>query len=86
MSEMVKRVALALAKAERMDFNPDRLVNVYSPLARAAIKAMREPTETMVAHAAKQCTFDVEVGYGARIPAIYSAMIDAALSKAGKTE
>lgn len=45
MSEMVERVARAIARAEKWDNISEKTLSVYLPLARAAIEAMREPTD-----------------------------------------
>ena len=47
MSEMVERVALALAKASGIN-DWSKAAHEFEDDARAAIEAMREPTEAMV--------------------------------------
>ena len=42
-SEMIERIARAIARAEKWDDISDKTLSVYLPLARAAIEAMREP-------------------------------------------
>jgi hypothetical protein len=83
MSEMVERVARAIFP-EAEDYTWDDFANapngsaeritasVYRMRARAAIEAMREPTEAMV-HAGMS-------EEGTDLPSEYRAMIDAALS------
>ena len=86
MSEMIERVAKALAKA---DGDPSVLFDYYLEHARAAIEAMREPTEEMSKAGFVVNKFDNEIRCCdsprrlARItmPAdpAWKAMIDAAL-------
>lgn len=45
-NEMIKRVARAIADANMEDY--DELKELHDALARAAIAAMREPTEAMI--------------------------------------
>jgi len=71
MSEMIERVAKALAISDgaKLDHNP----NVYLTLARAAIEAMRRPTESMFEatdHICERTGDELE---------IYTAFIEAAL-------
>jgi hypothetical protein len=82
--DMVERVARALAVADGM--HPEAVSNdedqvpvwtLYVDDARAAIEAMREPTEAMVGSGADH---DAEGGGTGNPIAIYTAMIDAALS------
>lgn len=75
MSEMIERVARAIMSEE----NPDSL-DQYSAMARAAIEAMREPTDEM-----KNCSEEVHWGYSCHVcgglKEGWQAMIDAALGK-----
>lgn len=79
MSEMVERVARAIADAGGSDFDqlPSKhgpgfgLRNMYMNMARAAIEAMREPTQRMEDAAFSQTMTIPTRGY--------TAMIDAAL-------
>jgi isocitrate lyase len=70
MSLMVERVARAIAAADQKDYMED--CERYDRHARAAIEAMRAPTEAMV---------DAGLGDQERIHPhlVYRAMIDAAL-------
>lgn len=89
MSEMVERVAVALARkhyADRFnkDANSDHVnLNVsnnwhlFMADARTAIKAMREPTEEM-------CDAPADAGNIHRARAIWTAMIDSILNEEGK--
>jgi hypothetical protein len=70
MSEMVERVAQALADAEYRSYDGD--ANHYE-MARAAIAAMREPTDDMIC-AAKDEDMAWNVGD------VWRAMIDEALA------
>ena len=85
MSEMVEKVAKAIADAAGSDF--DRLPathgpghglrNMYLRMARAAIEAMRETTEAMLTAGDDCCG---EYGCGVwRMREIFTAQIDAAL-------
>jgi len=68
---MIERVARALLVADRSAITPD----YYQRMARAAIEAMREPTEAML---------DAGVNFrerNARTEQIWQAMIDAALKE-----
>jgi hypothetical protein len=47
-SEMVERVTEAITKAETEWLDSDRSISLQEATARAAIAAMREPTEDMV--------------------------------------
>lgn len=85
MTEMVERVAWAIARARwgNVYTLPDdveearrRMIKQIIPLARAAIAAMREPTEEMVA-AAPWWEIDEQTDEAA---AIWRGMIDAALA------
>lgn len=73
MSEMVERVAAAIANYWlEIGFDPSL---PDEGAARAAIQAMREPTDAMKI-AALDATFDV-----GDVPIIWQAMIDAALKE-----
>lgn len=81
---MVERVARALAKADRIEICSDASYEFssYGPKARAAIEAMREPTETMERHgqwAVETCTRDDPCETPAKH--IWSDMITAALGE-----
>ena len=86
MSEMVKRVATAMA-SKRMELIAQPLSRIWDELAAAAIKEMREPTDAMVRSGYKAIRSnvyaDVEHGEAALIvehPAgaeVWTAMIDA---------
>jgi len=74
MSEMIDRVAMALKQVwEAGDKNPE-----YGELARAAIEAMREPTEAMI-QAAKNTDYGSD-DFGAGPSTHWHEMIDAALA------
>jgi hypothetical protein len=82
MSEIVKRVARALAKAEGYQYDP----HPYDERARAAIKAMREPTEAMLGRLLDggdrifpMSTLGEFYGSGAALAENYRAMIDSIL-------
>ncbi len=102
MSEMVERGAQAIAaylhgSADTLAFQggepPKEAWKFYIPAARAAIEAMREPTQAMLDDAQEALGYEVEfVGGGGNfkfctndLRAIQSALIDAALSEP-KTE
>lgn len=61
MNEMIERVARAICREERQAGDSDAVYQAveeacwfgYVDFARAAIRAMREPTATMVEHAAR---------------------------------
>jgi len=82
---MIERVARAMWDAReqtlpsrtRVPFD-DRLTNDIWVMARAAIEAMREPTEAMVAAIGGRCIFDPSLE--AEFQRGYREMIDAALS------
>ena len=78
MSEMIERVAQAICG----DDNPENILTIHRTRARAAIEAMREPTDAMKV-AALSATFDEERGgdrvYARDVPIIWNAMIDEAL-------
>jgi hypothetical protein len=76
--EMVQRVAKAIAEAvgERDPLDPRFLSeSAYGDMARAAIAAMREPTEAMCAAGASASTSVRPEG----VPLIWRAMIDEVL-------
>lgn len=75
---MVERVMLAMADADGQNLKNPATTLVFRKLARAAISAMREPTEAMIdaAHSATQV-----VGNLANVVSIHQAVIDAALSE-----
>lgn len=74
MSEMIERVALAIMRVETEDKISD-----YYKFARAAIEAMREPTEDM-----KNCSEEIHWGYRCQVcgglTEGWQIMIDAALT------
>jgi len=77
MSEIVERVAKAIMGAE----NPDAL-DQYTEMARAAIEAMREPTQDMrLAGVAEWCKPDATLEHESTLVfnVIWRAMVDAAL-------
>lgn len=71
MSEMVERVAAAIRESRPLD-----CYAAYEQAARAAIEAMREPTEAMVGEGKAAPTYGDGVS---DIPKVWRAMIDAAL-------
>lgn len=73
MSEMMMRVARALSDADHMADGD------YRKLARAAIEAMREPTEAMIASDQLPYSPGEMIGF-------WEIMIDAALSPSPNTE
>lgn len=80
--DMVERVARAICKAEGFDPNSTETTEAsywttWEKHARAAIAAMREPTDGMelAAYAAERASPSSNLPYGIA----YSAMIDAAL-------
>ena len=78
MSEMIERVARALATAEGE--NPNSTWMFYENKSRAAVEAMREPTEEMKAAFDK----DVDDWFDHQIHDdhhLYKCMIDAALKE-----
>jgi hypothetical protein len=78
MSEMVKNVAQAIAHADSyggLEHAHERTLLHYSTLARAAIEAMREPTEEMIA------ACDINIPTEGMIIGVWTDMIDAALDK-----
>jgi hypothetical protein len=83
MTDMVERVARAIyedrngPRCEPWGTKPKGHKDPYRADARAAIEAMREPTEAMVGSGADH---DAEGGGTGNPLAIYTAMIDAALS------
>lgn len=81
MSEMVKRVAEAIRKSEAYWWNrPDEPEDdLAETLARAAIEAMREPTEAMDAAARTECRrMGVEP-----VTHIWDVMLDSAINDGG---
>ena len=95
MSEMIERVARAIALAALDDetrsvVDPENwpVAESYCDMARAAIEAMREPTEAMIDAGVNAKRQNVDVYFdGATVPrknverVIYKDMIDAALSE-----
>ena len=82
MSEtMVERVARAICRATHPDMPWDRVIEFY-PQARAAIAAMREPTEAMLDEA-ERWTFYCEECKESTIhrDRVWAAMIEAALKQ-----
>lgn len=80
MSTMVERVTLAIAKTKpttRVGYNEyGQHVEIdYGPVARAAIEALMEPTDTMVKAGSEQFCQDYEA------PLIWASMIQAALKE-----
>lgn len=73
MSEMVERVAEALAKS-------DKYTSDYTALARAAIEAMREPTEGMTNAAFNIELWDQPINEHCAQD-VWQTMIDAALQE-----
>lgn len=93
MSEMIERVARAMCIAD--GYNPDRDLGFYDPVtekrllawqyrypdrARAAIAAMREPTEAMCAAGIEKDDELEWLQQERAIPQVYTAFIDAALA------
>jgi hypothetical protein len=74
MSEMIERVALAICG----DDNPANVLAIHKTRARAAIEAMREPTDAMSAVGCEIPQWDQETADDGAA-AVYRAMIDAAL-------
>lgn len=76
---MLERVARAIAASQGMrdHYFGDNTMRVYAPLARAAINAMREPTDAMAEFA--EDNFDRN---GDNIRVCWRAMISTALSEA----
>lgn len=68
MSTMIERVAIAIEEANLKASGDED----YTPLARAAIEAMREPTDAMV---------DALEGYDSSPVSLYERAIDAALNE-----
>lgn len=91
MSEMVERVARAMAVKDKGDDHWDVMSedgdgygyvgkNEYREMARAAILAMREPTEGMVQRAQESYHGGMEWGLSdVEMAAVWQAMIDEAL-------
>ena len=87
-ASLVERVARALAEADTGDVE-----HGYRDLARAAIRAMREPTEGMKVAGEKRLDFDdrdsgphVDEFHRSVCGHVFSAMIDAALAEASVSE
>lgn len=75
MSEMVERVAKAIARVRDDDYHPwEEFKELYREEARAAIDAMREPTHKMICAA-----LDANDKGGRAFSDWYRAMIDEAL-------
>ena len=74
--DMIERVARALADAER-DRRPSMAEPFAETLARAAIEAMREPTEAMVN--GLRITRECDSTAALWAPLVWRAMIDEAL-------
>jgi hypothetical protein len=82
MSEMVERVARAIFEAEYTggegdEYRWERSQDAYRVQARAAIEAMREPTDAM-RDAMRLANTNIAGGYGG--PGGWEAAIDAALA------
>jgi len=80
---MVERVARAICAALEVDPGPNLLTGKprwhgYIPAARAAISAMREPTEGMRKAAGDDAGYYADSG---EIEVVYRKMIDAALTE-----
>lgn len=75
--EMVERVARAIATTARFPNFTDEVRDTFLPHARAAIAAMREPTETM----RDAGTMADEDQWAGNPPRVWRAMIDAALAE-----
>ena len=81
MSEMIERVARAMCQSDGDD--PERYWRDYEVNARAAIEAMREPTEAMIAAGHLNDPLGCDVADAAAVyPAVWEGMINAALSEA----
>lgn len=84
MSEMIERVAVAVRTAfTDAELNNPRISfeELTDILARAAIEAMREPTETMILPGYDALMeWDARTGEDNGIADIWSAMVDSALS------
>lgn len=94
MSEMVERVARALFTKRMPPFSSDadtdmawndksfaataRRIGAHED-ARAAIAAMREPTEAMIEAHISECAGDADEAGPKRVKTAYQAMIDEAL-------
>lgn len=76
MTEIIDRIAAALAQIEDVEF-----VREYHRLgAIAALKAIRQPTEAMVKAASDYRIEQASTGLGCMPNDVWQAMIDAALS------
>ena len=81
MSEMIERVAKALRKADvEIENNKGFSDNHYLILAKAAIEAMREPTEEVLNAFGGHYGFTPPENRAKALP-IYQAIIDAALKE-----
>ena len=77
MDDMIERVARAIGRAELLPDDADRHWKRFEIHARAAIEAMREPTEAMCEAAdVVECN---------QPECIWQAMIDAALNESAAT-
>ena len=88
MSEMIEKVARALLMENRPDYTPKQIEHgwfQYRFDARAAIEAMREPTNEM-AEVGMEARWQSPIRDANNVREIWSAMIDAALSEDGATE
>jgi hypothetical protein len=74
MAEMIERVSRAIRDAE------DNMANDWLDVARAAIEAMREPTDEMLSAAGTRRPVDDEVMGPDHPWALWDSMIDAALN------
>jgi hypothetical protein len=76
--DLIERVARAIADANSENY--DELPHLHTALARAAIAAMREPTEAMVSagNAAQTEEWGEQVAMDSRVP--WRTMIDAAIA------
>ena len=84
MGEMVERVGVALAEMLERDYGV--IVTRADLLAKAAIAAMREPTEAMVEAGQKPSREGHTMLSGVSIIGRWQAMIDAALADGPMTE
>jgi hypothetical protein len=74
MAEMIERVSRAIRDAE------DNMANDWLDVARAAIEAMREPTDEMLSAAGTRRPVDDEVMGPDHPWALWDSMTDAALN------
>lgn len=78
MDEMVERVARAVfAASGGRDYDKAPMRGMYDKMARAAIEAMREPSDSMITYADSHVRADSD---NMQCPDFYRAMIDAALT------